>query len=63
MESRKPTPKLNMRYYNGEIDDNLPYVGVLNLDEKTGLIYDEEGDVVDRATLAEFCDGDGKGED
>lgn len=31
---------LNLRYYNGEIDDDLPYVGELNLDEETGLIYD-----------------------
>jgi len=63
MNEPKKTPALNMRYYNGEIDDDLPYVGVLNLDEKTGLIYDEEGDVVDRETLAGFCEGDGKGED
>ena len=54
---------LNMRYYNGEIDDDLPYVGVLHLDEETGLIYDEEGDAVDEATLATLCDGDGKGDD
>lgn len=39
-------PALNMRYYNGEIDDDLPYTGVLNYDEETGLIYDEDGDVV-----------------
>ncbi len=56
-------PKLNMRYYNGEIDDDLPYVGVLNVDEETGLLYDEEGDVVDEATIADFCLCDGKGED
>jgi len=42
MSKNKSTPALNMRYYNGEIDDDLPYVGVLNLDPKTGLIYDEE---------------------
>lgn len=63
MNEPKKTPALNMRYYNGEIDDDLPYVGVLNLDEKTGLIYDEDGDVVDLETLAGFCEGDGKGED
>ena len=63
MNEPMKTPALNMRYYNGEIDDDLPYVGVLNLDEKTGLIYDEEGDVVDLETLAGFCEGDGKGED
>ena len=51
-------PKLNMRYYNGEVVDDLPYVGVLNLDEETGLIYDEEGDVVDRETLDSFHEGD-----
>jgi len=57
----KSTPALNMRYYNGEIDDNLPYVGVLNLDPKTGLVYDEDGDVVDEKTLAGLCEADGKG--
>ena len=25
-------PNLNMRYYNGEIDDDLPYTGGLNYD-------------------------------
>lgn len=56
-------PNLNMRYYNGEIDNDLPYVGGLNLDEETGLIYDEEGDVVDLDTIAAFCQGDGKGDE
>lgn len=55
-------PKLNMRYYNGEVDDDLPYVGVLKLDEKTGLIYDEEDDVVDQLTIDGFCEGDTGGE-
>ncbi len=55
--------ELNMRYYNREIDDDLPYVGVINLDPETGLAYDEEGDVVDEDTLAAFCEGDGKGDD
>ena len=54
---------LNMRYYNKEIDDDLPYIGVLNYDEKSGLIYDEDGDVVDEDTLATFFDGDGRGDD
>lgn len=54
---------LNLRYYNGEIDDDLPYVGELKLDEETGLIYDEEGDVVDETTLAGFLESDGKGDD
>lgn len=58
-ENKKPT--LNMRYYNGEIDDDLPYTGVLNYDEETGLIYDEDGDVVDEKTLDAMLDGDGKG--
>ena len=31
-------PVLNMRYYNHEIDDDLPYVGQLKLDKKTGYI-------------------------
>lgn len=57
--NRNKKPTLNMRYYNGEIDDDLPYVGGLNLDEETGLIYDEEGDVVDRDTVEGFCAGDG----
>lgn len=56
-------PKLNMRYYNKEIDDDLPYVGELRLDEETGHIYDEDGDVVDEDTLSGFLDGDGKGDD
>ena len=61
MDKRKPP--LNMRYYNGEIDDDLPYVGVINHDPETGHIYDEEGDVVDKETRASFCEGDGKGDD
>ena len=56
-------PELNMRYYNGEIDDDLPYKGVLNVDPETGLIYDEDGDVVDEATIGAFCEGDGRGPD
>lgn len=59
----KDKPDLNMRYYNGEVDDDLPYVGVLNHDPETGLIYDEEGDVVDEETLSTFCAEDGKGDD
>lgn len=54
--------ELNMRYYNGDVDDDLPYVGELKFDEKTGLTFDEEGDVVDKETMAGFCDG-GKGDD
>lgn len=54
---------LNYRYYNHEIDDDLPYKGVLNVDLETGHIYDEDGDVVDEDTLAGFCGGDGKGDD
>nr|DAP09229.1 MAG TPA: hypothetical protein [Caudoviricetes sp.] len=61
--NEKDKPALNMRYYNGEIDDDLSYVGGLNYDEETGMVYDEEGDVVDRDTLAGFCEGDGKGDD
>lgn len=56
-------PALNMRYYNKEVDDDLPYEGELNVDPETGLIYDEDGDVVDEDTLATFCEGDGKGDD
>lgn len=56
----KTKPTLNMRYYNKEIDDDLPYVGHLDYDEETGFIYDEEGDVVDEDTIAKFCEGDGK---
>lgn len=61
--SENKKPALNMRYYNGEIDDDLPYVGTLNYDEETGHIYDEEGDVVGEDTIASFLEGDGKGDD
>lgn len=61
--SENKKPALNMRYYNGEIDDDLPYTGVLNYDEETGLIYDEDGDVVDEKTLDAMLDGDGKVDD
>lgn len=61
--SENKKPALNMRYYNGEIDDDLPYTCVLNYDEETGLIYDEDGDVVDEKTLDAMLDGDGKGDD
>lgn len=61
--SENKKPALNMRYYNGEIDDDLPYTGVLNYDEETGLIYDEDGDVVDEKTLDAMLDCDGKGDD
>lgn len=61
--SENKKPALNMRYYNGEIDDDLPYTGVLNYDKETGLIYDEDGDVVDEKTLDAMLDGDGKGDD
>lgn len=61
--SENKKPALNMRYYNGEIDDDLPYTGVLIYDEETGLIYDEDGDVVDEKTLDAMLDGDGKGDD
>jgi len=61
MAKKKPT--LNLRYYNHEIDDDLPYVGQLKLDKKTGYIYDEDDDVVDEDTLTGFMEGDGKGDD
>ena len=48
-------PKLSVRYYNGEIDDDIPYTGVINTDPETGLFYDEDGDVVDQATVDGFC--------
>lgn len=54
---------LNYRYYNREVDDDIPYKGELKLDEDTGHIYDEDGDVVDEETLAGFCEGGGKGDD
>lgn len=63
MSEQRKKPQLNMRYYNGEIDDDLPYVGELHYDEETGLIYDEDGDVVDEKTLDAMLDGDGKGGD
>jgi hypothetical protein len=55
--------ELNMRYFNGEVDDDLPYVGELKLCPDTGHIYDEEGDVVDQETLDSYCEGGGRGED
>lgn len=61
--SENKKPALNMRYYNGEIDDDLPYTGTLNYDEETGLIYDEDGDVVDEKSLDAMLEGDGKGDD
>ncbi len=63
MSEKKNRPELNLRYYNKEIEDDLPYVGQLNYDEETGYIYDEEGDVVDEDTIAGFCVGDGRGDD
>lgn len=63
MSENKNMPTLNMRYYNKEIDDDLPYVGALEYDEETGLIYDEDGDVVDEDSIAKFCEGDGRGDD
>ena len=30
MSKQRKKPQLNMRYYNGEIDDDLPYVGELH---------------------------------
>lgn len=63
MSEQRKKPQLNMRYYNGEIDDDLPYVGELHYDEEAGLIYDEDGDVVDEKTLDAMLDGDGKGDD
>lgn len=56
MNGSKEKPALNMRYYNKEIDDDLPYVGTLSYDEETGHIYDED-------TIASFLEGDGKGDD
>ena len=56
-------PELNMRYYNHEIDDDIPYTGELRYDEETGHVYDEDGDVVDEDTLSGFFEGDGKGDD
>lgn len=63
MSEQRKKPQLNMRYYNGKIDDDLPYVGELHYDKETDLIYDEDGDVVDEKTLNAMLDGDGKGDD
>ena len=63
MSEKKNMPELNLRYYNKQIDDDLPYVGQLNYAEETGYFYDEDGDVVDLDTVAGFCAGDGKGDD
>jgi hypothetical protein len=57
-------PELNYRYHKGEIDDELPYAGELKLDDATGEIYDEDGDVLDVATSMSFCaGGDGRDTD
>lgn len=34
MSEQRKKPQLNMRYYNGEIDDDLPYVGELTMTRK-----------------------------
>jgi len=54
---------LNYRYHNCEMDDNLPYVGELKLDEESGKVYDEECDVLDADTWLTLCNGDGRGND
>ena len=60
IENKKQAPTLNYRYHNGEIDDDLPYVGELKLDEASGKIYDEDGDVLDAKTFLSFCADDGR---
>ena len=55
--------KLNWRYHNGEIDDDLPYVGEIKLCPVTNKAYDEEGDVLDAETWLSFCEGAGRGSD
>jgi len=56
--------ELNYRYHNGEIDDDLPYVGEIKLCPKTNKAYDEEGDVLDAETWLSLCaGGDGRGKD
>jgi len=55
--------ELNMRYYNGEADDALPYVGELKTDAETGYVYDKDMDAVDAKTVAAFCECAGKGDD
>lgn len=55
--------KINTRYYNNDIDDDLPYVGELKLDSETGHIYDEELDALDKNTISLLCSGDGRGDD
>ena len=56
--------KLNFRYHNGEINDELPYVGELKLCSETSKVYDEEGDVLDAETFLALCgEGDGRGVD
>ena len=41
MSEQRKKPQLNMRYYNGEIDDDLPYTGVLNYDEEIFILFKE----------------------
>jgi len=56
-------PVLKRDYHYGRKDDDLPYVGELHTDPETDHVYDEEGDVLDKATYATLCGGDGKGPD
>jgi len=64
IENKKQAPVLNYRYHNGEIDDDLPYVGELKLDEASGKVYDEDGDVLDAKSFLALCgEGDGRGDD
>lgn len=56
--------KLDYRYHNGEIDDDLPYVGELKLDTESEKVHDEDGDVLDAKTFLSFCaGGDGRDKD
>ena len=52
MSEKKNMPELNLRYYNKQIDDDLPYVGQLNYDEETCYFYYEDVDVVYLDTVA-----------
>ena len=42
MSEKKNKPELNLRYYNKEIDDDLPYVGQLDYDEETGFFTENK---------------------
>jgi len=54
-------PKLNYGYATGAVNDDLPWKGVIRL-APNGVLYDEDGDVLDKETIDSFDLSDGKGD-